>query len=374
MPTSIVHLADDDTPAESYPLINMLCTRGGGEFEQSVIVLGSRALWQAERWLTVPARRCPLRFTWPVAWAPGLAGLLRGRGAGLVQAWGVAATEAAGLAASTMPLVATALPTRTRALARWVRTADNRSPHAVACESQIICRRCLAAGASPQRCVVIRPGVDFGLLAEARRTARREYLGLPGDAPLLLTLPIRDRQGGHAQAIWATAMLQQLSADIRLILPGVGREQRRLARFSHALDRGWMTVWPQERWSWPQLLAVADALVVPAEGDFDTTLVCWAMAASVGVIGSAGPALVEFIAEARNGLLCQPGNHVDLARKVRRFLSDRELRLRLTDAARAQAYEVFSVQRCVENYGRLWSNLLAGQSPSDGVQDAALAS
>jgi glycosyltransferase involved in cell wall biosynthesis len=335
--------------------------------------VGRRAHKRAERWLGALPVRCPLCVSWPTPWAPGLTRLLRGRNAAVVHAWGIAATQAAGALADETPLTTTALAMRTDQLARWVRSANDKAPRAVVCTSQLICRRCLQAGLSPERCVVIRPGVDFAELAAAGRTVRPADLALPDDAPLLLTLPITDRTGGHEQAIWAAAILQQIWPDIRLILPGAGRARRRLMHFAEAIDRAWMVLWPGERWSWAQLLAVTDALVVPAAGDFDTAPIGWAMAGSVGIIGAATPALVEFIAAERNGLLCQRGRHVDLARKVRQFLVDRELRLRLVEAARAQAYEVFSLRACIENHARLWDNLLSGRFPSDNIHDAALA-
>jgi glycosyltransferase involved in cell wall biosynthesis len=373
MPAAIVHLTDDDTTTESYQLIRHLIEQTQREFDHTVVHVGRRTHKRAERWLGAPPVRCPLYVSWPTPWAPGLTRLLRTRNAGVVHAWGIAATQAAGALADEIPLITTALAMRTDPLARWVRSASDKAPRAVVCTSQLLCRRCLQAGLSPEHCVVIRPGVDFAELAAAGRSIRPADLALPDDAPLLLTLPITDRTGGHEQAIWAAAILQQIWPEIRLIVPGAGRARRRLMHLAEAIDRAWMVLWPGERWSWAQLLAVSDALVVSAAGDFDTAPIGWAMAGSVGIIGAATPALVEFVAAERNGLLCQRGRHVDLARKVRQFLTDRELRLRLVEAACAQAYEVFSLRACIENHARLWDNLLSGRAPADDIRDAAMA-
>jgi glycosyltransferase involved in cell wall biosynthesis len=372
MSTPIVHLIDDDTSAACCRLIGSFASRGSSDFEHTVALLGRQPADWPGRYGIAQAVRCPLRWRWPTAWAPRLESLLREKRAALVHAWGASAAQAAGIAARRLPLVMHARARQADDLSRWIRSSVDGAPRAVVCDSQMIFRRCLEAGTPPERCTVIRPGVDFAVLTSARREARRGPLGLQDDARVLLAMPVVDRAGGHELVIWATAVLEQLWPDVRIVIPGSGRAQRRLVRLASAMDRAYLTCWPGDRRSWPELLAIADVLVVPATGDFDTTAIVWAMAAGVPIVGAATPALAEFIVEARNGLLCRPGRFIDLARKVRQLLSDRGLCVRLADTARAQAYDVHSLAHCIEQHERLWGNLLAGRAVKEGIKDAAL--
>ena len=57
---------------------------------------------------------------------------------------------------------------------------------------------------------------------------------------------------------------------------------------------------------------------------------------------------------------------------IARLLVDREAHAKPTEAARGQAYEVFSVRRYVDLHARLYENMLAGRPPGTEIVDAAL--
>jgi hypothetical protein len=53
-------------------------------------------------------------------------------------------------------------------------------------------------------------------------------------------------------------------------------------------------------------------------------------------------------------------------------LEDDALRRTIVDAARGQAYDVFSPRAFLDNYARLYENLACGRPPGDGVRDRAI--
>ena len=99
----------------------------------------------------------------------------------------------------------------------------------------------------------------------------------------------------------------------------------------------------------------------------------WAMAADTLVIGTATYAVAELIANRVNGLLFKqtPGRRMvpDIAPLLR---GDRSSHVKLKEAARGQAYEVFGLRRCVEQTMQLYENLLAGENAEHNINDPAM--
>ena len=96
------------------------------------------------------------------------------------------------------------------------------------------------------------------------------------------------------------------------------------------------------------------------------------MAAGLPVVGSAVRSVAELIADRSNGLLCKPAQPRALAQKQLTVLEDHDLRARLTETARGQAYEVFGMRRFTDDYHRLYENVLERRDAGDGIRDSAM--
>ncbi|MEW6169946.1 MAG: glycosyltransferase [Candidatus Omnitrophota bacterium] len=73
-----------------------------------------------------------------------------------------------------------------------------------------------------------------------------------------------------------------------------------------------------------------------------------AMAAGVPVIGSNISGIPELIQDGQTGLLVEPGNVVDLAKKIELLLNDKDLQARLAKAGRRKVEEEFDIHKSVE--------------------------
>ena len=378
--TRICHLfesqAPDETIAASHQLVERLSTErydhrfialDGGTAER----FDSRAAGNARK-----IHRIPRRFRLDVTTGPRLRRFLLEHPVDLLHAWGLdAMTIAAGALRGITPIVATLTnPSEDRQWSRWFQAVEMQGTMAIATPSGIVQRRAIEAGIDPENTVVIRPGVDFHALGEAKRLTTRESLGLPDDARVLLTLQAPTRDGGHYHAAWAAAILRQMFGDLRIIIPGVSREQRRIRRFADSLPIDDLFTFTGHERPLAELLAVADLVIVAAVNDIPSTPLAWAMAAGVPIVGSAVPAVTEFIADRSNGLLCKPGLPILLAKRIRTALDDPRQTARLADAARSQAFEVFSMRRCADQYDNFFENVLAGRPPGEKISDAAMKS
>ena len=238
--------------------------------------------------------------------------------------------------------------------------------------SQLLRRRLIEAGANPAQCRLIRPPVDFALLqsVDAERVAAE--LALPGGAPVLLMPGPPGRTGGHRYGVWAAGLLQQRWADVRVIVPGSSQEQRRLRRFAEGIGLEHMTVFTGDRYDWPELLAVADVVLLPATGDVDTTPLAWAMAAGVPIVGTATPAVEELIVAGRTGLLAEPRVLPSLTSMVMHVMDEQSVRRRIVEQARSVAFELFSGAGFDAAYHSLCEELASRRSPLGQAQRLAV--
>lgn len=374
---TVLHLVDESLTEFSRFALAEIATRfGPPDCEHRLGLIGKAQPIEELRTLA-PLLRFGRRLGGLLACVPALRRCVARHGIRILHAWGSEAAllaQLAGLGGTCLVVTASNPPDRRRWSKWWraISRPDRPRGLAVACESRLLYRRVIEAGLPADVCGVIRPGVDFGRLGQARRAADREALAIPAGSTVLLTLPPADRDGGQYYAVWAAAILQQLLPDIRIIVPGRSPEARRLVRFCRSFRLPHLVMAPGDQHPFERLLAVADVVVAPALRDIATTPLAWAMAAGVPIVGSAVPAVTEYIADHRNGLLCRAGEPTLLAGRIRLALRDRRLAAGLAEVARGQAYEVFSVWRMVCQYRTVYENLLAGRPPFATVADAAL--
>ncbi|HQE29154.1 MAG TPA: glycosyltransferase family 4 protein [Phycisphaerae bacterium] len=400
MSIRLVHLVDENTREDAARLCTLLLRKlPTAEVSQRVIMMGTRP---AD--LVVPegvaVRQVARPRIWPFLWALPLQRQLRSDRPDAILAWHYAAGAAAGPEWVRALAAVVSDPDDARETSRWARAggggvlaealagmtqsgsdaftgrsafgSDASDVTPFICLNGTVRRRLVEAGVPMESTAVIRPGVDFAEIRRARESMNRERLGLPATGRVFLVPSPASRTGGQYYAAWATAILQHIWPDTRLIVPGLSREQRRIARLIESIGAGGVYFLPGERHSPAELLAVADALIVPALGDVPTGWIPWAMAAGVPIIGSAVPCVTEFIADRRNGFLCAPGEPHTLAVRIRTAFESPEAMATCVQTARHEAYETFRTEQCVQEFLKVIRNLAACRPALAGVQDAAI--
>jgi len=370
-PRALVHvLADCD--AAILDCVARLGERASGwGWQQRVVCLEPTMLNRVRSRLGCPVHLAASRFGWTALGALSLRRCVADLDLRSMLAWGPAAVATCRAARPDVPVAAVVRDVASASrLSRWVRAVANADTILVAW-SQFVRRRLIEAGANPSQCRLIRPPVDFALLrsVDAERVAAE--LGLPGGAPVLLMPGAPSRTGGHRYGVWAAGLLQQRWGDLRVIVPGSSPEQRRLRRFAEGIGLEGMTVFTGDRYGWPELLAVADVLLVPATGDVDTTPLAWAMAAGVPIVGTAIPAVEELIVAGRTGLLTEPRVLPSLTSMVMHAMDEQSVRRRIVEQARSLAFELFSGAVFDGAYHSLFEELTARRSPLGQVQQLA---
>lgn len=369
--TAVLHVIDatcDETQLQVLGVVRSRLSAGGARHPVCSID-GPTAVRAAHQW-GEEVFRAERRLLPGMHWAPQLPMVARRTGTGIAHAWGIEAAAVCSARLPDLPLVMTLLePDATRNAAKWLRSFPTDAT--VIAGSQVIRSRLVAAGVAPERVAVIRGPVDFGAINRARREGIRH--SAVGDAsPVLLLSGPPSQGGGQYYGIWIAAVVKQVYANLRVIMPYDSREGRRLQRLARNTRIPNLLTVPDPRLTWSQLVTCADVFVVPAVDEVCTEPIAAAMAAGVVVVGSAVRSVAELISSGRSGLLCKAGESRAMASLILKVIEEEGLRRRLTEAARGQIYEISGIRAFVDNYARLYENVLAGKAPGDGVRDTAM--
>lgn len=367
----ICHLLDRSASWEQRVGVGTLLERSdSGSYPQFVALLdpASRRMLQPKG--TLPHTLHPLGPVDALA-APAISRLVEGERAGVIHAWGLHAATAARAATDKPLVVELSDPAVVHDHIKRIRTLSESAKTAWVCSSGIVRRRLIEGGVAADRCVVIRPGVDFATVNRIRRGSLREELGVPGDQTLVVVPEPVLREHGAFEAFSAAALCNHLSGKVRVIVPGRSREAQRIARYARTIPSRPTILATLDRYPFEELLCISDVLVFAALGDVSTTAIAWAMAANVAVIGSAVPAIAELISHKVNGQLYNPKAECGVIPSIAKLLEDTLTQARLKEPARGQAYEVFGLRRFVDQHRKVYENLLCDAVPDEGIADSA---
>lgn len=347
----------------------------GDAFQHTVAAIDASALRFAPPNGTLP-QLLPRRLGLAALAAPAVQALHRKSSFDLLHAWGPDAAAAARAALPETPLAVTIFnPGIDDRAVRILRTIASDARFGVACTAERVARRLVERGLPHELCAILRPGVDFALLGRQQRPAMRQQLDIPPDCRVVLTPEARDESHGHQAVVWSAMMRRYLDEPIHVIVPGESCHQRDLAALVKSSEAPGVALFTGCQFPYETLLCAADYLVLAGDGECSTTAIAWAMAASVPVIAPATYAVTELLANDLNAILFKPHSRWSRTGAHICALYDRTETLpRIKEAARGQAYEVFSLRRMVRQYQQLYDNLLAGQAPSHEIRDPALTS
>jgi glycosyltransferase involved in cell wall biosynthesis len=212
-------------------------------------------------------------------------------------------------------------------------------------------------GALGARGAVVPNGIDLyedtlkeKLTPEELESLRARY-GVPPDTFLTATLARLAPEKGLGTLLRAAALLKESKHRYLFIIAGEGPLMEQLERESEMLlvhdtvrFAGYINT-PRE------LLAAAEAFVLPARAEPFGIAVLEAMATGVPVIVTKAGGPLEIIADGVSGLFFEPGDAHALAAHIERLASDADLRMRLVRGAheRVVAFDERSIALQIQN-------------------------
>lgn len=337
--------------------------------DHEIAVVDGPTVNVARRFIAARIDHAEARFPRWAAFSPGLKALGQSQTFDVIHAWGPRAASLCAAMVPGRPLVVTVLdPGLADEAGKRLRSLP---AGGVIAGSQVARRKLIERGVPPESVVVVRGPVDFGAINQARNEGVRDAL-IKKQTPVVLMSGPPSRTGDQYTGLWAAAIVSKVLPGLRVILPYESSECVRIQAFMRDSGISDMLITPPLDWPWPKLVACADAFLVCPQVDTTVEPIAWAMAAGVPILGTAVRSIAEILADRSNALLCRPGDPRALASKLLTLLEDVALRRQISEVARGQAYEVFSVRQFVENHQRLYENVTQGRPAADQVRDTAM--
>jgi hypothetical protein len=182
-------------------------------------------------------------------------------------------------------------------------------------------------------------------------------LRLPPGAQLIVADGRSEKGFGPRDAIIAFDMLRYDLKNLHLVILGAGSETHSLERFARSLAFDDLRVHLVPRVAAGAALRLADAAFVtrPHSGVEEALE---AMAAGKAVISWGTADIAEIVEDKMTGLLVNLGDRAALAASMRAVLENPSYARRLGDAGRARAGERFGRTRMIEQFVRLYRELV----------------
>jgi glycosyltransferase involved in cell wall biosynthesis len=331
-------------------------------------LVGGGADFQTARALEALTRSLGDEFCVTVGRAGGVAGeALRGRRRGaadadVIHAWGGAALAAAVLRGARRTVFSpTEFPSR-RTLG-WLRAAMGYRDIHVVCSTATQRRAMVEGGVPLERCHLVRPGVDFSKVRRRRDVALRRRLGFGEGDYVLLAPGESTRAAAHEDATWAGAIAHYLEPTVRMLVWGRGGRAGAVERRGRAVAEGMLTAAEPTLGGaveFEALLPAADAVLVAARGPVATLPIAACMAAGLPIVSTVTYTVAELLEDRHTALMVPRHEPRLMARRVLELRGDAAMQWRITDVARTEAYEYFSLTRFLEQWRGVYRQVVAG--------------
>ena len=315
---------------------------------------------------TVEARTIGRGGTYSTSFS-ALLRLRRGRavdGFDLVHAFGARAMAVASVA-SRRPIVYSPDRFPRAGDVRWLRAvASVRDVHVVA-PTETMRRALVTRGLPFERSHLVRPGVDCSHIKRRRDDALRAKLGFAPDDYVILAPGESTRAAAHSLAVWAASILHVLDPKYRLLLWGRGPLAHQTERFAHRTHQhGLMEVAERElrrRAPFERLMSATDAVLVTAVEPEPTLPIAVCMAAALPIVALVTPTTSELLEDRHTALMVGRAAPRILAQRVLDLRQDPGLQWTISDMARTEAYEYFSMTRFLNQWRAVYRQIASGQ-------------
>lgn len=215
-----------------------------------------------------------------------------------------------------------------------------------------------------ERIVTIPNGINLARFNPENARSRdsvRQSLGVPQSVPLLLFVGSQYRLKGLEFAIRALADMET-KAMLLVVGADVAAPFKRLAEQLGVADR---VIFAGARSDLPTIYPAADAFVFPTLYETFALVCLEAMASGLPVLASPVGGIEDYLRDGENGLHIQR-DAAEIAAKLDRLLSDRELHARLRKAGIATAQN-YAWEKIAQQYLNLFDELIAERVQSPGV-------
>ena len=215
-------------------------------------------------------------------------------------------------------------------------------------------------GVNGKRLVKIYNGVDTSVYTPDAGNGAESFPGIPSGAPLVGAVGRLNPIKGHTYLVAAWPHVVARTPEARLLLVGPARDVDRArleeqARGTGCADR---IHFLGQRRDVPRILPQFDVVALPSLTEGFSNVIIEAGAAGRPIVATRVGGNPEAIVEGETGLLVPARDPEALAGAIVMLLSDPVMRARMGEAARRRVVNLYSVDRMIEGYDRLYSSLV----------------
>jgi glycosyltransferase involved in cell wall biosynthesis len=194
----------------------------------------------------------------------------------------------------------------------------------------------------------------------------RAELGIPADAPVVVTVCQLRPEKAVEVLVEAAGLLRGRHPELRVLVAGEGTERGRLEPLIEKLGLADCVLLLGTRRDVPDVLVAADVAVCCSDFEGTPLSVMEYMGAGRPVVATRVGGLPEVVQDGVQGLLVEARDPAGLADALARLLEDEPLRRRLGDAARIRQRTTFDLDAAVRRIEDLYDQLFLASGRLDG--------
>ncbi len=204
-------------------------------------------------------------------------------------------------------------------------------------------------------------GVDLGRFSPRRPPeALRRSLALPDNAPVVLSVGRFVAYKGYDDLLEAASLVYQTHPQIQWLVVGDGELREALLQRKAELGLNGTVHFAGWREDVPDLLALADLLVLPSHGEHFGRVLIEALAMAKPIVATRAGGVPEIVSEGQTGLLVPVGKPSALAHAVTTLIQNPALAHGFGEAGRSRAESLFSIQSHVGAMEVVYGRALGG--------------
>jgi glycosyltransferase involved in cell wall biosynthesis len=204
----------------------------------------------------------------------------------------------------------------------------------------------------PRRKIVVIPnGVDVERFRPLPPDfALRARLGLPAGAPVAAIVAALRPEKNHELFLNAASLIRQARSDAQFLIIGDGPKRPELEALRDKLGLGDAVHFLGTRGDIPELLSLADVLMLTSHMEANPVSILEALACGKPVVATRVGSIAESVHDGQSGYLVEPGDAAALADRTVELFNDRATARRFGQAGRQTVVEHGSLERMVEGY------------------------
>jgi glycosyltransferase involved in cell wall biosynthesis len=190
----------------------------------------------------------------------------------------------------------------------------------------------------------------------------RRRLAIPRGVPVAAIVAALRPEKNHELFLQAAASIRRHLPDARFLVVGDGPQRAKLEDLARQLSLHGSVRFLGTRSDVPELLALADVLVLSSRMEANPVSVLEAMACAKPVVATAVGSVPGSVLDGRTGYLVPPANAEELAARVVDLLANPDRAAAFGRAGRQRVVAQASSERMVEGYQDLIAELYARKS------------